>query len=69
MARGARIEIAGGLYHVYNRVSSGEAVFADPNEAIEFIDIIRGLNKRDGWTVSLPNFLKPPLRPRSRTRI
>jgi hypothetical protein len=36
---------------VYNRISSGEAVFANPAEAIEFIDIIKEIKKRDGWTV------------------
>ncbi len=51
MARRPRIVVEGGLYHVYNRVSSGEPVFADPNEAIEFIEIIRDVKKRDGWTI------------------
>ena len=51
MARRPRIVVEGGLYHVYNRVSSGEPVFSDPNEAIEFIEIIRDVKKRDGWTV------------------
>ena len=51
MARRARIVVEGGLYHVYNRISSSEAVFTDPNEAIEFIEIIRDVKKRDGWTV------------------
>jgi len=43
--------VEGGLYHVYNRISSGEAVFADPNEAVEFIEIIREVKRRDAWTV------------------
>lgn len=51
MARRARVVVEGGLYHVYNRISSGEPVFADPNEAIEFIEIIRDVKKRDGWTI------------------
>jgi len=51
MARGLRVVIEGGLYHVYNRVSSGEHVFADPEEATEFIEIVRDVKKRDGWTV------------------
>jgi len=41
MARRPRIVVEGGLYHVYNRVSSGGPIFADPNEAIEFIEIVR----------------------------
>jgi len=51
MVRRPRVEIEGGLYHVYNRVASGETIFADPNEAIEFIETIRDTKKRDGWTV------------------
>jgi REP element-mobilizing transposase RayT len=45
------VAIEGGLYHVYNRVSSGEHIFADPEEAMEFIEIVRDVKKRDGWTV------------------
>ena len=37
MPRGRRLLVEGGLYHVYNRFSSGEQVFADPDEAIEFV--------------------------------
>jgi hypothetical protein len=33
MARRARVLIEGGVYHVYNRVASGEPVFADPDFA------------------------------------
>lgn len=51
MVRRPRVEIAGGLFHVYNRVASGEPVFSDPNEAAEFIEIIHETKKRDGWTV------------------
>ena len=51
MARRPRVVVEGGLYHVYNRVSSGEPIFADPNEAVEFIEIVRDVKKRDGWTV------------------
>jgi len=51
MVRRPRVEVAGGWYHVYNRVASGEPVFADPNEAVEFVDIVRDVKRRDGWTV------------------
>ena len=51
MVRRPRVEIEGGLFHVYNRVASGEAIFSDPNEAIELIEIIRETKQRDGWTV------------------
>jgi len=43
--------VEGGLYHVYNRIASGEHVFADPEEAREIVDLIRDVKKRDGWTV------------------
>jgi REP element-mobilizing transposase RayT len=51
MVRRPRIVVEGGWYHVYNRVSSGEPVFANENEAIEFIEIVRDVKRRDGWTV------------------
>jgi len=51
MVRRARVEIEGGLYHVYNRVASGEPVFSDSEEAIEFVELIRETKSRDGWTV------------------
>ena len=51
MARRPRTVVEGGLYHVYNRIASGEHVFADPEEAREIVDLIRDVKKRDGWTV------------------
>ena len=51
MARRPGIVVEGGWYHVCNRVASGESIFADPNEAIEFVEIVRDVKKRDGWTV------------------
>ena len=36
---------------MYNRFASGEAVFGDPEEALEFIELLRFVKKRDGWTV------------------
>ena len=51
MVRKSRVEIEGGLFHVYNRVASGEAIFSDPNEAIELIEIIRETKERDDWTI------------------
>ena len=43
--------IEGGVYHVYNRVASGERVFANPEEATRFVELIRKLKIRDGWAV------------------
>ena len=34
MVRRPRVEIEGNLYHVYNRVASGEPIFADRNETV-----------------------------------
>ena len=49
MVRRARVEVTGGLYHVYNRFASGERIFAEPDEAAEFIEILKDVKKRDGW--------------------
>ena len=38
LPRGQRVSVEGGLYHVYNRFARGESVFADPEEAIEFVE-------------------------------
>ena len=43
--------VDGGIYHVYNRFASGEPVFADPEEALNFVDLLRYVKQRDGWTV------------------
>jgi REP element-mobilizing transposase RayT len=43
--------VEGGIYHVYNRFASGEAVFAGPDVVLEFIELLRYVKKRDGWTV------------------
>ncbi len=51
MPRRPRELIEGGVYHVYNRVASGETVFADPEEATRFIDLARKVKERDDWTV------------------
>ena len=51
MPRRPRLLIEGGLYHVYNRCARGEPVFGDPQEAIEFVELIRAVKERDGLTV------------------
>ena len=51
MPRRRRCFVEGGIYHVYNRLSNGEPVFADPEEALEFIALLRHIKQRDGWTV------------------
>lgn len=47
MPRPPRVFIEGGLYHVYNRFARGEEVFADPEEAIAFVDLVGDLKQRD----------------------
>ena len=51
MPRGRRVLVEGGLYHVYNRFACGEDVFADPEEAVEFSELLREVKKRDGLTI------------------
>ena len=51
MPRPPRVFVEGGIYHVYNRFGSGEEVFADPEAALEFIELLRFVKQRDGWTV------------------
>ena len=51
MPRSPRVFVEGGIYHVYNRFPSGEPVFADPEEALEFIELLRYVKQRDGWTI------------------
>ena len=51
MPREHRNLLEGGLYHVYNRISSGECVFGDPEEAARFVELIRAAKRRDGFLV------------------
>ena len=41
----------GGIYHVYNRVTQGEMVFADTQEAAPLLDVMRDAKERDGLKV------------------
>jgi REP element-mobilizing transposase RayT len=51
MPRRPRVIIEGGLYHLYNRFARGEEIFADPEEAVEFLELLRALKKRDDFVV------------------
>jgi len=51
MPRKPRILVPGAVYHVYNRISSGERVFEDEKVAGELIELIRDAANRDGWSV------------------
>ncbi len=50
MPRRPRVVVEGGVYHVYNRVVSGEAVVGEAEEARRFVELIREVKRRDGWT-------------------
>ncbi len=47
MGRRPRMLLAGGIYHVYNRVSRGEHVFRDDGEAERFEALLAATKKRD----------------------
>lgn len=51
MPRTPRLFVEGGIYHVYNRFASGEAIFADPEVSRDFIELIQFVKNRDGWTI------------------
>ena len=59
MPRRPRVFVEGGIYHVYNRFARGADLFSEPEEAIEFIEILRKARDRDdlriyAWTL-MPN--------------
>jgi REP element-mobilizing transposase RayT len=43
--------VEGGIYHVYNRFARGAELFAETEEAISFLEILRKARDRDGLTV------------------
>ncbi len=51
MPRPPRVFVEGGIYHVYNRVTRGELVFAEDQEAALLLDAMRDARDRDGFTV------------------
>lgn len=48
MPRRPRVELESGVYHVRNRIASGEQVFLDPDVAFDFVERIRSVQERDG---------------------
>ncbi len=46
MPRRVRVEIEGGLYHVYNRIGQGQGPFSDDGEAETFVDLFREAKQR-----------------------
>jgi len=51
MPRRVRVDVEGGLYHVYNRVGQGKCPFSDDVEAATFVDLFREVKKRDRLVV------------------
>jgi REP element-mobilizing transposase RayT len=51
MPRPNRLNLEGGVYHVYNRVTRGDAVFAEEDEAELFTSVLRKVKERDEVTV------------------
>ena len=51
MPRRPRVFVEGGIYHVYNRFARGADLFSEPEEAIEFMEILRRARDRDDLRV------------------
>ena len=51
MPRRSRVFVEGGIYHVYNRFARGAEMFSEPEEAVEFIAILRKASHRDDLRV------------------
>ena len=51
MGRRPRIVVAGGIYHVYNRVSRGEHVFRNDEEADRLEELLAITTKRDDFQI------------------
>ena len=72
MPRRPRIFVEGGIYHVYNRFARGADLFSEPEEAIQFLEILRKARARDGLAVLawclMPNHYHLALRTGAVTR-
>lgn len=51
MPRRRRVFVEGAIYHVYNRFARGADLFADTEEAIRFLEILRKARDRDGLRI------------------
>lgn len=51
MPRSPRAFLEGGIYHVYNRVTRGERVFSEDDEALFLLNTMRKVRDRDGFKV------------------
>jgi len=51
MPRSPRVFLEGGIYHVYNRVTRGERVFDEDQEALFLLETMRKVRDRDEFVV------------------
>ena len=51
MPRSPRVFVEGGIYHVFNRVTRGEKVFAEDSAAQHFLDVLQETKQRDEFIV------------------
>jgi REP element-mobilizing transposase RayT len=51
MSRRPRVLIEGAVYHVYNRTVQSLQVFETDDDAALFLELLRQLAARDGWTI------------------
>lgn len=51
MPRAPRCFIDGAFYHVYGRITRGEHVFSNPDEAARFVAVVADVKRRDSFTV------------------
>lgn len=51
MPRAPRYYVDGAFYHVYARITRGEHIFADGDEASRFVDVLHDVKRRDGLTI------------------
>ena len=60
------MSVEGGIQHAYNRFARGADLFSGPEEAIDFIEILRKVRDRDDLRVSartlMPNHYHLALR-------
>jgi len=49
--RRPRVFIEGGIYHAYNRFARGAEIFGEGDEAENFLELLKKVKKRDGFTV------------------
>ena len=51
MPRNPRVQVEGGIYHVYNRIIDGVSVFESKATSQSFLDLLREIKTRDRWTL------------------